>query len=243
VLLWTPSTWAVNYHGIWLDSLSLLVTVTEASLPARSDPSLRRATAVGQLRVDVLPEGNLTSLDGTSAPSNASAVVTSGSWGDVVCDGGVVVFSHTALVVAFQPPPNASYTPSTYTLQVSASDAFPDGALADRVVTTADGSAAATVGLPLPLSPSALRYLLPSLTTGTSYFTRVAVGPPTLPSEVVAILPRAVPVVYSALGQPGLGCACDSVRFRAACDAVPPVVAGGVAPTRPAIGECSVQVA
>ncbi len=66
MLLWTPSTWATDYHGEWLDSLSLLITIASVNTAAQRDPAFRASTGVGALQVSVLPSGNLTSLDGTS---------------------------------------------------------------------------------------------------------------------------------------------------------------------------------
>ncbi len=277
MLLWTPATWAIGYTGAWLDSFSLLVTVTNVSAAVSADPVSRAAVAVGALQVTVLVAGGLTSLDGTSAPSNDSTVVTGGSWGDVVCGGGVVVASHTALVVAFEPPANASYVPAGYTIEVRAegtpmspflipspsaarrpskpaelllscltvciacagshrlwkwpaSDPWRCGPLpvvhstpclaappalrnvrprarsvceqvastmdfgtmaATVAVTSAGSAAAAGLALPPPLSPGALRYVVPGLTAGLPYFVRVSVAPPTLAAEVP--LPQPVP--------------------------------------------------
>jgi hypothetical protein len=223
LLAWEPATWATNYTGEWLDDLNLLVTVREVVPGANDHAGHRAATAVGALAVSVLASGSLTSRDGTSAPSNASAIVTGGSWGDVVCDGGVVVRSHTSLVVAFMPPVNASYVPTNYTIEVVAAD---DPANVRNV----------TVSLSQLLPATALKYSLSSLSTDTPYFTRVAVAPPTLPHEVSALLDksnRTVPHVFSALGVPGEGCSCASP-----CGAVAVQNVTSVAPRRPAIGVC-----
>jgi hypothetical protein len=194
VLAWSPSTWASDYRGQWVDTLTLLVTAMSVPATVRSDPSTRSAVAVGALRATVLSSGNLTSLDGTSAASNATTVVDSGSWGDVVCDGGVVVYSHTALVVAFEPPTNVSYVPASYIIQLATSASFltDDPSILTMIVSPA-GSATATVALPAPLSGTALRYIVPGLPTGTPLFVRVGVAPPALPAGLV--LPRPVPSV------------------------------------------------
>jgi hypothetical protein len=195
VLSWSPSTWASDYRGQWVDTLTLLVTTTSVPVAVRSDPSARSAVAVGALQVTVKLSGELTSLDGTSAASNASTIVSAGSWGDIVCDGGVVVYSHTALVVAFEPPANASYVPASYTIQVATAASFPlDDPSTRTVAALPGGSATATVALPLPLSATALRYIVPGLTTGTPYFVRVRAAPPELPADVT--LPRPVPGVF-----------------------------------------------
>jgi hypothetical protein len=188
LLLWTPSTWASDYRGQWVDRLTLLVTAVEVPVS-----NAHSAAAVGALRVTVLPSGNLTSLDGTSAASNASSTVSAGSWGDVVCGGGVVVYSHSALVVAFEPPANASYEPASYTIQVATDPSFHPSA--NRTLVVAPGaSATSTMGLPSPLSAAALRYLVPGLATGMRYYVRVSAAPPSLPAELT--LPRPVPDVF-----------------------------------------------
>ena len=195
LLQWTPSTWASDYLGQWLDSLTLLVTSTAVPAAVRADPGVRSAVAVGVLRVTVLPSGNLTSLDGTSTASNASAVVTAGSWGDVVCDGGVLVYSHTALAVAFEPPASASYVPASYTIQVASAANFSgDVSFTRTMVVSAATSATGAVALPSGLPGTALRYVVPGLTTGSAYYVRVGVAPPALPADVT--LARPVPTVY-----------------------------------------------
>jgi hypothetical protein len=228
LLAWEPATWATNYTGMWLDDLNLLVTVREVVPGANDNATHRAATAVGALAVSVLASGNLTSFDKTSAPSNATAKVTGGSWGDVVCSGGVVVRSHTSLVVAFMPLVNASYVPTDYTIEVVAAD---DPANVQNVTVVVPGQ---SLSLPLPSSipTTALRYSLPPLSTDMLYYTRVAAAPPTLPPEVSLLLNRTVPHVFTALGVPGEGCSCAA----ASCSAVPVQNVTAVAPRRPAIG-------
>ncbi len=195
VLAWSPSTWASSYSGQWVDTLTLMVTAVEVPATVRTDPSVRSAVAVGALRVTVLPSGNLTSLDGTSAASNATALVTAGSWGDVVCDGGVLVYSHTALAVAFEPPANAPYVPASYTIQVATAASFPAGDPSTRtVVVSAATSAVGAVTLPSPFTSTTLRYVVPGLTTGVPHHVRVSVAPPTLPADLT--LQRPVPSVF-----------------------------------------------
>jgi hypothetical protein len=217
---------------VWLDALSLLVTAT--AVPAAAPDGSR----VGNLSVAVLPTGLLTSLDGTSVPSNSSTIVAAGSWGHVVCDAGAVVYSHTALAVAFETPPDASYVAPGYTLQVSTSRDFPANASTHTVLVTPGGSLAATVGLPPPWQPMALRYVVRELVSGTAYYVRVGAAPPTLPAEVTAILPRAVSVVFNAAGEPGAGCSCASVRAGTLCAAAPTQTASAFTPRRPVIGTC-----
>jgi hypothetical protein len=192
---------------------------------ANEDVSHRAATAVGALAVSVLASGNLTSFDNTSAPSNATANVTGGSWGDVVCGGGVVVHSYTSLVVAFMPLVNASYVPTNYTIEVVAADG-PSNVNSVPVVLPGE-----SVPLPSSIPAEALRYSVSNLTTDTPYYTRVAAAPPTLPREVLALLNQTVPHVFSALGVPGEGCFCATP-----CGAVAVRNVTAVAPRRPAIG-------
>jgi hypothetical protein len=232
LLRWTPSAWADDYRGVWLDALSLLVTAT--AVPA----AVPDGSSVGNLSVAVLPTGLLTSLDGTSAPSNSSTVVAAGSWGHVVCDAGAVVYSHTALAVAFEPPPGASYAAPGYTIQVSTSMDFPANASTRTMLLTPGGSLTTTVGLPPPWQPTALRYIVRELVPDTAYYVRVGAAPPALPAEVTAILLQAVPVVFSAVGEPGSGCSCTSVRAGTLCAAAPSQTASAFTPRRPVIGTC-----
>jgi hypothetical protein len=168
--------------------------------------------------------------------------VTGGSWGDVVCGGGVVVYSHTALVVAFEPPPNASYSPVAYMVQVGTSESFSTEGTA-RTISVTPSASLASIGLPASLSPSALRCLVTSLSPQTLYHVRVGVVPPALPPDVAAVLfPRLVPVVYSAVGAPGEGCACASVREGSGCVAVLPANVSATAPQRPVIGAYALSV-
>jgi hypothetical protein len=232
LLRWTPSAWADDYRGVWLDALSLLVTAT--AVPA----AVPDGSNVGNLSVAVLTSGLLTSLDGTSAPSNSSTVVAAGSWGHVVCDAGVVVYSHTALAMAFEPPSSASYVAPGYTIQVSTSRDFPANASTHTVPVTPGGSLTTTVGLPPPWQPTALRYVVRELASDTEYYVRVGAAPPALPAEVTTILARAVPVVFSAVGEPGTGCSCASVRAGTRCAAAPSLNASALTPRRPVIGTC-----
>ena len=75
-----------------------------------------------------------------------------------MCDGGVLVYSHTALAVAFEPPANASYVPASYTIQVATAASFPAGDPSTRtVVVSAATSAAGPVTLPSPFPSPHLR--------------------------------------------------------------------------------------
>ncbi len=215
LLVMSPPDWATDYNGTWLDFTTLLVTAVSVNAASTSSASFRAATAVGALRVVVLPSGGLTSLDGTGSASNTSGVVTAGSWGDAVCDGGVFVYSHTSLAVGFMPPVNASVTPLAYSVQVSGSAAFPAGGTTTVVV--GPGATAASVALPTSVPAAALRYLLPRLVTDTPYFVRVAVVPPVLPAELT-VLPQAVALVHTAVGSGG--CSCAAVSSGLGCGAV-----------------------
>ncbi len=239
LLLWTPVTWASSYSGTWLDAMHLLVTV--GAVPEGSEglgsPSHRAATAVGALRVSVRESGGLTSLDATSVPSNDSAVVGAGSWGDVACDGGLAVYSSSAVVVAFSPPAGASYTPARYSLEVSSTPTFPSGANTTRAQALTTASNATSISVPAALPRGALRFLVPDLAPDVPVYVRVAVSPPTLLLEVAQVLPQPVAPFFWPVGGPG-GCACDSwiAGSGEGCNVAtgPPQ---GLAPTAPIIGE------
>jgi hypothetical protein len=234
LLAWTPSGWADNYTGEWRDTMHLLVHLT--SVPALS-ATMRSGTAVGTLRVSIKPGGGLTSFDGTSAACNETATVTAGSWGDVVCDGGLNVHSHTAVVAAFTSPTTTTgFTPGNFTLQVSTSAAVspqPPRTLAVSAVESSSG-----IALPTGVASSALRYLVPSLATGVTVYVRVAAAVPPLPAEVTRLLPWAVAPVFWPLGGPG-GCACaDAVAGTGGCGATTGVPQA-MPPALPEIGTCA----
>ncbi len=203
VLAFEPRDWAQDYSGTWLSTLALLVTAVAIPATQRADPGYRTATAVGSLRVSILPSGNLTSLDGTSAPSNASAVVAQGSWGDVVCDGGLFVYSSEALVAAWAPPPTATSPVAGYTVTLSTS-------ATNTTLYTIDVNAtqaAQLASLPLPPSQSA-RMMLPALAADVPINVHVAVWVPELPLAASHNLPRTVsPLAWPLGGQGGCGCA------------------------------------
>ncbi len=172
--------------------------------------------------------GNLTSFDGTSVASNASTVVTNGTWGDPVCDGGVLVYSHTALAVTFFPPKNASYKPAGYNVQVSQSPTFPLGATTS--LSLKESNAAAL------LPDGSLGFVVPGLTTGVAYHVRVAPDAPPGPSEG---LPVAVPPAFTTLGAivegVGSSCLCSAVASGPGCGA-PAATPSPVAPLPPTVG-------
>ena len=228
LLAFSPSNWATNYSGSWLDYTTLLVTAVTVPSSSASNVTFRTSTAVGALGVTILPSGSLTSLDGTSVVANASTLVSHGSWGDVVCDSEVLVYSYTALMVGFTTPVNASYSPVNYSIQVSTVANF----VPANTTTTVVQPGQAVVTSPR-LGGNTLYYVLPGLTTDVGYSARVASVTPLLPSDLVAVLPAAVPLVYTPLG--ATGCACSSVVSGTGCGSV----SGGssmVAPRRPVVG-------
>jgi hypothetical protein len=95
------------------------------------------------------------------------------------------------------------------------------------------------VGLPPPWLPTALRYVVAGLAVNTAHYVRVGVAPPALPAEVTAVLPRTVPVVFSAVGEPGAGCSCASARAGLPCAAAPSDAAAEYTPRRPVIGKAA----
>jgi hypothetical protein len=234
LLEFDPPHWASSYIGTWLDFTRLLVTVVAGPLGQDATPELTAASGVGSLRVTVRPSGGLTSFDGTSPPSTASAVVAQGSWGDPVCDSALVVFSSTTLVAAFTPPASGAYSPASYTLQVSSSPAFVDNATWTALVQPE--ASAPGVLLPPPLSPTSLRFLVPNLVEGVGYYGRVAPAPPALPPDLP--LPRPVPLLFTALDS-ATGCKCGVVVSGGGCRAVAVSTAPPVSPQPPVISECS----
>jgi hypothetical protein len=166
LLYFYPPNWAAEYTGQWLDTTTLFVTGTSVLASSAADPMFRAATAVGTMSITVLPSGGLTSLDGSSPPCDASTLVASGSFGDVVCDAGVHVFSGTTLLAAFQPPVNASYVPDRYMLQVSQDATFPGP---EALVSVSVLQSRSDVMVPGGASPATLRFLLQGLTRDTLY--------------------------------------------------------------------------
>lgn len=241
LLVFDPPNWAVDARGAWVDSNVLAVTVVAVGTGAGA-PEFRWATRVGALRVSVQPSGNLTSLDGTSDPCNATVVVGHGSWGDPVCDVGLFVFSHTALVVAFSAPVNSSYTPTSYTIRVvpwapagSSPGAGGSGNSSDAVVLTVTPSQS-VVGMVLPGStPHAyLRFVIRNLVLGVPYVAFVTPASPELPVDVMMVVPA--PVVPSETVS-GEGCSCAAVAAGGGCGAMGTFAqAVSVAPQLPEIG-------
>jgi hypothetical protein len=231
-----PPTWAVDYAGTWLDYMTLLVNATVVSSEYAANATHRAATAVGVMHVGVLPGGNLTSYDGTSLASNASSVLTSGSWGDPVCDGGLHVYSSTTLVVSFLRSPTGSYIPDSYTAEVLVGT---DKAVV-RSVTLSPVASANDVGLPASVPATSLRYLLPGLEPGASYSVRVAPSAPALPEALLALLPRTLPLTFVDIGGASggvSGCTCAVLALGNGCTVVMEVTPA--APQLPSIGRTS----
>jgi hypothetical protein len=234
-LAFDPPDWAVDYSGSWLSSMALLVTVQAVAESILADSVFRARVGVGSLGISTRPSGNLTSLDGTSTPSNASTVLAHGSWGEVVCDGVLYVHSNTAIMAAFRAPANSSYAPASYNLTVSASPAFDDSTpVSVTYVEAALGGPSPAMASPPWVPSSALRYLLPALAPDVTVYVRVAAAVPVLPPLVSRDLRRAVQPVAWPLGGDG-GCQCASVVSGSGCRPAAVGSPQGSAPTRPVI--------
>jgi hypothetical protein len=103
-LLLFSSPIGLNYTGSWVTSgwfakSAINITVTKA-LPTGANAT---ATAVGVLRVTVRASAGMTSLDRTTAASNASTVIGYGTWGDVPT-ASVAMRSYKTLRVTMLPP-------------------------------------------------------------------------------------------------------------------------------------------
>ena len=72
-----------DYSGAWTQSGPYANSVLRITVIAAAAGGGSAGVAVGVLRVCVLQSGNLTSLDGTTAPSTACTLVAYGTWGDV----------------------------------------------------------------------------------------------------------------------------------------------------------------
>ncbi len=114
VFTFSPPNWAGEVRGEWVTFSTLLLTVLT---PGPGSPS-RPEVGVGGLSVAARPSGNLTSLDGTSEPCNATAVVTGGGWGDVACNVSVSVASHVALLAAVSVHSGAVPAPTSALVRV-----------------------------------------------------------------------------------------------------------------------------
>lgn len=98
--------------GAWLSRFALLVTVV--SPPVVADASALRVSAVS---VRTLASGGLTSYNGQSLPSNATAVVGYGSWGDAPSMRLAALSGSAIQVLLSAPPFHAGYSITRYVLQ------------------------------------------------------------------------------------------------------------------------------
>jgi hypothetical protein len=122
LLAFSPPLHALgSVSGVWVNTSALLLTLTFGT-PASSRPWL--PWNVGSLTVTILPSGNLTSANRESAASNASAVVTLGSWGDAPI-AQLAEASATTATVTLSPPVSAvGYGTSVYVVQWSIEEDF-----------------------------------------------------------------------------------------------------------------------
>ena len=122
-LLEFSSPIGLQYTAVWESSggfarAALTITILEPTLTASN------GTAVGILRVSVRLSARLTSLDESTAPSNATTVVGLGSWGDVPT-ATVLVRSATSLRVLLAPPAGRMFwTVLMYRVQWAADAGF-----------------------------------------------------------------------------------------------------------------------
>ncbi len=219
LLEFTPPQWATGYMGTWMSSTALLITVTDVPSATQTDPPVpsRTATDVGSLRVTVRPLGGLTSLDRTAAPSNASSLVTDGSWGDVVCDGSLHVYSHTSVVVVFLPPVGPrGFTPVNFTVVVSKSSSFARNTT-NLTLSVATNQSVSFLELPPGLPAASLGYVVSGLEPGVPVYAQVAASVPVLPLEVARVLPFAVTPVLWAIGG-SEGCQCAALKTTTGCN-------------------------
>jgi hypothetical protein len=205
LLVFDPPFWALDYRGAWLDYTTLVVYagVVSGLVPSGagsagngtspSSGTFAALTSVGALTVTVLPTGGLTSFDGTSSACNDTSRLSAGSWGDVVCESAVMVYSHTALAVTFKPP--LTYAPGNFTIEVSGSPLFPVGPLTRSLGVT---PAQSDPSLARAFNSTSLWFTVRALTTRMPYWVRVAAASPALPAEVAALVP-ARPLVYKYL--------------------------------------------
>ena len=109
-------------RGVWLDGRTLEVVFEGVPESTAALPGV----AVGALNVSVRASGGLLSANNQSSPSNASALVTGGSWGDepVVL---LTAKSSTALRVLLGPPSYpVPYDVHRFVLQWSTTPVFDD---------------------------------------------------------------------------------------------------------------------
>lgn len=66
----TPSNWAQNYTGTWINSSVLFIQALQVDNWNQS--TFQQSVALPQLVISILPSGGLTSQDGTSSPMSAT---------------------------------------------------------------------------------------------------------------------------------------------------------------------------
>jgi hypothetical protein len=168
-LLWFSQPIGTSYTGVWrtVDGSSELVITVVAATANATTAAYRNATRVGgPLRVSVLASANLRVLDQSGVSSNDTTTLTSGSWGDAVCDLSVTSRSWRKLRVAWsRPRTSVGFSPG-YAVEVSTSSVFSTVLQRHELPSS--------VFLPAFVD-------LDGLSLNVSYFVRVAVG---LPSEL-----------------------------------------------------------
>ncbi len=109
-------------RGTWGAGGTTLTLALTFPTPAAQRPWL--AANVGSLRVSVQPGGRLTSANGESSPSNATALVDGGTWGDAPVVA-VVERSSTSVQVTLAPPTTSYNLPvDAFVVQWSSDPAF-----------------------------------------------------------------------------------------------------------------------
>lgn len=119
-----------NYTGVWLATgplsntmVTITITRTYIPLPGTEDDWVRDVN-IGALVITVNERAKMTSLDGTTAPSNASTVLAAGTWGEVPAAINLAVHSPSSARATISPPVlNARFTTS-YVIQWSNSSSF-----------------------------------------------------------------------------------------------------------------------
>ena len=118
-----------DYSGAWDTTAPYAKAGLKITVTAALEGGYGRGTAVGVLGVSVRLSARLTSLDESTAASNASTIVALGTWGDVP---GITyqLRSHRSVRVALSPPATMyGWNVETYRLRwcVNASTCFEDG--------------------------------------------------------------------------------------------------------------------
>ena len=152
-LLLFSSPIGTNYTGAW-DAVGpfarsgLTITILEGP-PAANAPG----AAVGVLQVSVLPAAGLTSLDESTPASNASTVVSLGTWGETP-NATVIVRSATSVRVLLSPPrARVQWSVSKYRVQWSRDAGFKNiSGVLDVAATAAETGTASIAGLAVNVS-------------------------------------------------------------------------------------------